>query len=109
MVLCQLECILLKSVKLNKNKRLFLNLIMSFREWISNASDALDKIRSRSLTEPSVLDSQKEMAELINNLGMIVQSKTKASILESLGFRKNSPICRWAPDRGRDQTREQHY
>ena len=34
---------------------------ISCREWISNASDALDKIRSRSLTEPSVFECQSEM------------------------------------------------
>ena len=100
------------------------------RELISNASDALDKIRYRRLTEPSVLDSQKEMvikiildkdpntlalidtgigmtkAELINNLGTIVRSGTRASIRKSQVFQKASPICRWAPDRGRDQTPE---
>ena len=102
MVLCELECSLLKIVKMNRNKKLFLNLIMSFRELISNASDVLDKRRHRSLTEPSVLNSKKEMvikiisdkdsntltfidtgigmtkAELINNLGTIARSGTKA-------------------------------
>ena len=98
---------------------------ISIRELISNASDALDKIRSRSLIEPSVLDSQKEMvikiipdkdsntltlietgidvteAELINSLGTIARSGTQTA----------SPICLWAPDRGRDPTREHiiHY
>uniref|UniRef100_A0A2K5XBH1 Uncharacterized protein n=1 Tax=Mandrillus leucophaeus TaxID=9568 RepID=A0A2K5XBH1_MANLE len=55
-------------------------------ELISNLSDALDKIRNESLTDPSKLDSGKELLTIVDTgIGM-----TKADLIDNFGNITNS-------------------
>ena len=73
---------------LYKNKEIFL------RELISNASDALDKLRLLSLTDKSILDSSDEMsikikADKENHLLSITDTgvgMTKQDLITNLGM-----------------------
>ena len=87
----QAEIVQLMSLIINT---FYSNKEISMSELISNAGDASDEIRSRSLIDPSVLDSQREItkigmirAELINSLGTIIRSGTETFPIDRLNSR----------------------